>query len=239
MRPVAGAFSVRDDKLLAAAHESAHRTLADHLNAHWSAAWIWPNGARWAGSCRYSGVDATLTPLVAAAGAVGEALLHGFQNTADMIQFVGAEDAAAMGDVDLESALLFGRHALGGERRAAWLADAGRLYNDTRVGQWDRSSRPAPSEWTAMVGDTATRRDRKMSGATQYRNDADCFSKINAFFQEKLSPEDISTAEDLLDALVAELTGDQTGPSLASDAVLRQRFLRRFPNSNRLTKRYG
>jgi hypothetical protein len=147
-----------------------------------------------------------------------------------------------MGD-DLEGALKYAQFVLAGQRRAEWIADTGRLYNDLRIGEWRRSRHPPPPEWMAADKALAAEGMKQMSGATQYQNDADCFSKINAFLRDKLSPEDLSTAEDLLDALVAELAGDQTGPSLASDAAVRQRqraaFVRRFPNAGRLSTRYG
>jgi hypothetical protein len=83
--------------------------------------------------------------------------------------------------------------------------------------------------------------------APKYRSDWDCFTAISAFLAEKLSPDDLSNAQDLLAELVAELTGDNpNGLRLAADAAGRRTRVRqaissasyaaRFPDSGRLNR---
>jgi hypothetical protein len=245
------------DRQLAAGHEAAHRTLADHLDAAWSCAWIWPGSQRWDGLCRHAPVDRSLTPLVAAAGAAAEALLNGLRHPSDAVQFLGAEDAAAMEGVDPEGALRFARHVIGGQRRSQWTADTKRLGHDLRIGEWRRSPHPPPPEWRrTLAADRApppliakgikrmssSNESISVTGAPKYRSDWDCLTTISAFLAEKLTPDDLSNAHDLLAELVAELTGENpSGARMAADAAGRQTRVRqaasyatRFPNASRL-----
>jgi hypothetical protein len=241
-----------NDKLLTAGHESGHRVVADHLGARWSAAWIWPGPRRWDGLCRHSGVDRSSRQLVAAAGPAAEGLMRGYKHPDDLRQFFGAEDAAATG-VDMEGALRYAQHILGGQRRAAWRADTKRLGHELRIGEWRRSP---PPEWRPLAADSAPpliikgmeRMPEESISVTgpKYRSDWDCLTTISAFLAEKLSPDDLSNAQDLLAELVAELTGENpSGARMAADAALRQRqrarqrFDERFPHGNRLSTRYG
>jgi hypothetical protein len=243
------------DRQLAASHEAAHRVLADHLGARWSAAWLWRGPRRWDGLCRHAPVDRSLTPLVAAAGAAAEALLNGLRHPSDAVQFLGAEDAAAIG-TEMDGALQYARHILGGQRRADWTADTAKLGHELRIGEWRRSPHPPPPEWRpTLAADRAPPLIAKgikrmpeesitVTGAPKYRSDWDCFTAINAFLAEKLSPDDLSNAQDLLAELVAELTGDEkSGLRMAADAAGRQTRVRqvasyaiRFPNASRLNR---
>jgi hypothetical protein len=188
-----------DDKILAAGHEAAHRVLAAHLGARWSAAWIWPGPRHWDGLCRHSGVEPSLKPLIAAAGGAGEGLLHGYKHPNDLRQFVGAEDAAATTGVDLEGTLRYAQHILGGQRRADWNSDTTRLGHDLRIGEWRRSRHPPPPKWRpTLAADNAPPLIAKgmkrmpeesisVTGAPKYRSDWDCFTAINAFLAEKFA----------------------------------------------------
>jgi hypothetical protein len=227
-----------DDKHLAAAHEAAHRTLADHLNAPWSAAWIWRGARRWDGQCRHGGIEPSLRPLVAAAGAAGEGLLHGYRHPSDLRQFVCAEDAAAVG-TGMEGALQYCRHVLGGQRRAEWRADTATLGNELRIGQWCRSRQPPPPEWRPTLATDAP--PFIAEGVKRMSEDpgiaAGVAIRLLAYLDENVS----LTPEQLAD-IQAILSGDDEDQGgLASDAALRQRqrFAPRFPHSARLLKTYG
>jgi hypothetical protein len=239
-----------NDKTLAAGHEAAHRTLAEHLGAGWSAAWIWPGVRRWDGLCRHFGVDMSLTPLIAAAGAAGEALMHGYRHPSDTRQFVGAEDRAAMKGTGMEGALQFARHVLGGQRRAEWNADTTRLGDELRIGEWGRSRHPPPPEWRrpTLAADEAPPPPLIVKGMKPMSEDpglgAGVAKRLLAYLDERasLSPEQLADVQSILSGQ------DILDPGgLASDSALRQRaptrssdrFLQRFPNANRLSQRYG
>jgi hypothetical protein len=246
------------DRQLAAGHEAAHRTLADHLDAAWSCAWIWPGSQRWDGLCRHSGVEPSLKPLIAAAGAAGEGLMHGHKHPSDIAKFLGAKDAAAVSGPDMENTLRYASHVLAGQRRAAWTADTKRLGHDLRIGEWRRSPHPPPPEWRpTLAADKAptiiakgmkrmssSNESISVTGAPKYRSDWDCLTTISAFLAEKLTPDDLSNAHDLLAELVAELTGENpSGARMAADAAGRQTRVRqassyatRFPNASRLNR---
>jgi hypothetical protein len=240
------------DRLQAAGHEAAHGVLARHLGARWNASWIWRGPRRWDGLCRHSGVEPSLKRLVSAAGGAGEALLNGLRHPSDAVQFLSAEDAAAVSGPDMENTIRYASHVLAGQRRAAWTADTKRLGHDLRIGAWRQT--PPPPEWRPMLATDKSppliihgmkrmpEESISVTGAPKYRADWDCLTAISSFLAEKLSPDDLSNAQDLLAELVAELTGENpSGARMAADAAGRQTRVRqaasygiRFPHANRL-----
>ena len=239
--------AVPRDRELASGHEAAHHVLAKHLGAHWSGALIWRGPARWDGQCRHARIDPLNRMLVAAAGAAGEGLLHGYRNPNDMVRFLGAMDAAA--SAGMEGGLRYATHVLGGLRREAWAADSARLCRDLRIGDLSRSARPPPPEWTPLVAADAVPQSviirsntmNMQSTDPEYKTDQDCFTRLNAFLQQNLPDDCQSEAQELLEQMVAELTaGGQRG--IASDAILLQvqqrtranadaGFAKRFPTA--------